>query len=51
MPLNKLFPVLPGEDEIRGKGVEGKTKPALLPSSLDLMAHPSQVGYNNLVVG
>ncbi|XP_050382355.1 nuclear transcription factor Y subunit A-3-like isoform X3 [Argentina anserina] len=37
-----------GEDDARGKGVEGTMKPAFL-SNTDLMAHPSQVGYSNVV--
>ncbi|PRQ46925.1 putative transcription factor Hap2/NF-YA family [Rosa chinensis] len=37
-----------GEDETRGKGVEGTMKPAFL-SNLDLMPHPPQVGYSNIV--
>lgn len=49
MSLNKLFLLLPGEDDARGKGVEGTMKPAFL-SNLDFMPHPSQAGYSNVVV-
>nr|XP_011460478.1 PREDICTED: nuclear transcription factor Y subunit A-3-like isoform X1 [Fragaria vesca subsp. vesca] len=37
-----------GEDDARGKGVEGTMKPAFL-SNLDFMPHPSQAGYSNVV--